>query len=136
VSLRDELVNAPEQVDLLAPFPHIDASWCHELCIVANHNSYHAGQLLQLRRMLQQPRRRARRASIPQMHAVLKRGTCQVNTGWSGTQLQQPTCNIHTGRRAAARLHRCRAVLPCPLGFVVPDLTRGALARTGATRGG
>jgi len=39
---------------LLAPIPHIGASWCHELCIVADHNSYHAGQLLQLCEILQQ----------------------------------------------------------------------------------
>jgi hypothetical protein len=40
------------KVDLAAPIPHVGVSWLHELCIVGNHNSYHAGQLLQLRRML------------------------------------------------------------------------------------
>lgn len=50
--LWDELVNAREQVDLLAPIPHIDAARCREPCIVANHNSYHAGQLLLLRKMV------------------------------------------------------------------------------------
>jgi hypothetical protein len=39
------------RVDLAAPIPHVGVSWLHELCIVANHNSYHSGQLLQ-RRML------------------------------------------------------------------------------------
>ncbi len=43
-------------VDLLAPIPHCGVSWFHELCIVANHNSYHAGQLVQLRKSLQQQR--------------------------------------------------------------------------------
>lgn len=40
------------RVDLLAPIPRIGVSWLHELGIVANHNSYHAGQLLQLRKMM------------------------------------------------------------------------------------
>ena len=42
------------KVDLLAPIPHLGVSWLHELGIVANHNSYHAGQLVQLRKMMQQ----------------------------------------------------------------------------------
>jgi uncharacterized damage-inducible protein DinB len=40
------------KVDLLARIPHLEVSWLHELVIVANHNSYHAGQLVQLRKQL------------------------------------------------------------------------------------
>jgi hypothetical protein len=41
------------RVDLLAPIPRIGVSWFHQLAIVANHNSYHAGQLVQLGKVLQ-----------------------------------------------------------------------------------
>jgi len=40
------------KVDLLAPIAHIGVTWLHELGIVANHNSYHAGQLMQAKKML------------------------------------------------------------------------------------
>ena len=40
------------RVDLLAPIPHAGVSWLHELVILGNHNSYHAGQLVLLRRAL------------------------------------------------------------------------------------
>lgn len=48
-------VVADRSVDLLAPIPRLGVSWLHELCIVANHNSYHAGQLVQLRKCLSSP---------------------------------------------------------------------------------
>jgi hypothetical protein len=39
--------------DLLAPIPHAtDATLAGEACLLANHNSYHVGQLVQLRRLL------------------------------------------------------------------------------------
>ena len=43
-------------IDVLTPLPRCGVSWLHELCIVANHNSYHAGQLVQLRKSLHQQR--------------------------------------------------------------------------------
>ena len=42
------------QIDLLAPLPHAPgATWLHELCLVADHNAYHLGQLMLLRRALE-----------------------------------------------------------------------------------
>jgi hypothetical protein len=42
------------RTDLLAPFPHSpDATWLYELCLVADHNAYHLGQLMLLRRALE-----------------------------------------------------------------------------------
>jgi hypothetical protein len=38
--------------DLLAEIPHAGVSWLHELLLIADHNSWHLGQLLQLRRAL------------------------------------------------------------------------------------
>ncbi|MCE9592604.1 MAG: DinB family protein [Planctomycetes bacterium] len=42
------------RVDLLAPIAHSpDATWLYELLLVADHNAYHLGQLMQLRRALE-----------------------------------------------------------------------------------
>jgi uncharacterized damage-inducible protein DinB len=52
--------------DLLAPLPHAaKVTWLDELLIIADHNSYHLGQLMQLRRALETtaPRGKQRRAS-------------------------------------------------------------------------
>lgn len=62
----NQLVAVP-QLDLLADLPYVpDVTWLQELFLIANHNSYHLGQLMQLRRQLEatevQPaKRRARR---------------------------------------------------------------------------
>ena len=41
------------RVDLLAPLAHTDGvSWLQQLFLVADHNAYHLGQLMQLRRVL------------------------------------------------------------------------------------
>jgi hypothetical protein len=49
------------QIDLLAPIPHAsDATWLQELLLVADHNAYHLGQLMQLRRGLEAMRRTKR----------------------------------------------------------------------------
>lgn len=45
------------RIDLLAPLVHApDATWLHELLLVADHNAYHLGQLMQLRRALESRR--------------------------------------------------------------------------------
>lgn len=41
------------RVDLLAPIPHCGVSWLRELLLVADHNAWHLGQLLQLQRRLE-----------------------------------------------------------------------------------
>jgi hypothetical protein len=42
------------RIDLLAPLPHSpDATWLYELCLVADHNTYHLGQLMLVRRALE-----------------------------------------------------------------------------------
>jgi hypothetical protein len=41
------------RTDLLAEIPHAGVSWLHELLLIADHNSWHLGQLLQLRRALE-----------------------------------------------------------------------------------
>ncbi len=42
------------RVDLLADLPHVsEVSWLQELFLIANHNSYHLGQLMLLRRQLE-----------------------------------------------------------------------------------
>ena len=46
--------------DLAAPIPGTTTSWFAQLCLVANHNSYHLGQLIQLRRVLESARRKQR----------------------------------------------------------------------------
>jgi len=44
------------RVDLLASLPHTDGvSWLQELFLVATHNSYHLGQLMQLAHVLEAP---------------------------------------------------------------------------------
>ena len=44
---------APESADLLAPIPHGDGqTLLREALLVADHNSYHLGQLVLIRRML------------------------------------------------------------------------------------
>jgi uncharacterized damage-inducible protein DinB len=51
--------------DLLAPLPHAaKVTWLDELLLIADHNSYHVGQLMQLRRALEAtaPRGKRRRA--------------------------------------------------------------------------
>jgi hypothetical protein len=41
-------------IDLLADLPHVEGvTWLQELFLVADHNSWHLGQLLQLRRVLE-----------------------------------------------------------------------------------
>lgn len=46
------------RIDLLAPLRHSpDATWLHELLLVADHNAYHLGQLMQLRRALESSKR-------------------------------------------------------------------------------
>lgn len=45
------------RIDLLAPLPHApEATWLQELLLVADHNAWHLGQLLQLRRGLESRR--------------------------------------------------------------------------------
>lgn len=47
-----KIVNDPA-VDLVAPIPHLDGvTWLRELMLVVNHNAYHVGQFLDLRRAL------------------------------------------------------------------------------------
>jgi hypothetical protein len=41
------------RIDLTAPLPHIGVSWLHELLLIADHNAWHLGQLMQLRRALE-----------------------------------------------------------------------------------
>jgi hypothetical protein len=41
------------RIDLVAPLPHIGVSWLHELLLIADHNAWHLGQLMQLRRALE-----------------------------------------------------------------------------------
>jgi hypothetical protein len=41
------------RVDLLALLPHAEVSWAHELLLIADHNAWHLGQLMQLRRALE-----------------------------------------------------------------------------------
>lgn len=42
------------RIDLLAPLPHaLEANWLLELLLVADHNAWHLGQLMQLRRGLE-----------------------------------------------------------------------------------
>lgn len=49
-------------IDLLADIPHCGVSWLRELLLVADHNAWHLGQLVQLQRQLEStaPRRTAR----------------------------------------------------------------------------
>ena len=42
-----------QRVDLLAEIPHAGVSWLHELLLIADHNAWHLGQLLQLQRQLE-----------------------------------------------------------------------------------
>lgn len=52
---RDELIHMIEadSIDLFAPIPHADKyNIFREIIIMANHNSYHTGQLLLLKRAL------------------------------------------------------------------------------------
>jgi hypothetical protein len=51
--LRGCLREAKDRKDLLAAIPHAGVSWLHELLLIADHNSWHLGQLLQLRRALE-----------------------------------------------------------------------------------
>jgi hypothetical protein len=47
-----ELVRDPA-VDLTAPIPHLDGvTWFREILLVATHNAYHVGQVVQLRRAI------------------------------------------------------------------------------------
>jgi hypothetical protein len=41
------------RADLLAEIPHAEVSWLHELLLIADHNAWHLGQLLQLQRQLE-----------------------------------------------------------------------------------
>lgn len=42
------------RIDLLAPLPHApEATWLQELQLVADHNAWHLGQLMQLRRAVE-----------------------------------------------------------------------------------
>jgi hypothetical protein len=48
---------AKDRRDLGAPIPGTVTSWFGQLCLAASHNSYHLGQLFQLRRTLEGARR-------------------------------------------------------------------------------
>ncbi|HEX5051232.1 MAG TPA: DinB family protein [Planctomycetota bacterium] len=41
------------RIDLLAAVPHCGVTWLRELLLVADHNAWHLGQLLQLQRRLE-----------------------------------------------------------------------------------
>ncbi len=41
------------RIDLLADIPHCGVSWLRELFLVADHNAWHLGQLVQLQRRLE-----------------------------------------------------------------------------------
>jgi hypothetical protein len=46
-------------IDLLAPIAHAGGTnWLHGLCLIADHNAYHLGQLMLLRRALEAEARR------------------------------------------------------------------------------
>lgn len=48
-----EKIVADPEVDLTAPIPHLDGvTWFREVMLVATHNAYHVGQVVQLRRAL------------------------------------------------------------------------------------
>jgi hypothetical protein len=48
-----EKMVADAEVDFTAPIPHLDGvSWLREILLVVGHNSYHVGQIVQLRRAL------------------------------------------------------------------------------------
>lgn len=48
--------------DLAAPIPATTTTWLGQIALVANHNSYHLGQLFLLRRMLEARRRKGKKA--------------------------------------------------------------------------
>lgn len=49
------------RIDLLAAIPHCGVTWLRELFLVADHNAWHLGQLVQLQRRLDATKPRARR---------------------------------------------------------------------------
>ena len=52
--LRSCQREAKNRKDLLAAIPHAGVSWLHELLLIADHNAWHLGQVLQLRRALEE----------------------------------------------------------------------------------
>lgn len=48
------------RIDLLAEVPHCGVTWLRELFLVADHNAWHLGQLVQLQRRLEASRAAAR----------------------------------------------------------------------------